>query len=116
MTVDAGALTAIEDRGMEVVAAPAEGAEEGRRGGGEEATTDGVCKRYVGWAWMVVEDGGMEVVTATAEGPEEVRRGGGGVMTDGVRKRDDGWAGMGDKQPAGDPKLCKTSFYCATSN
>ncbi len=67
---------------MEVVAAPAEGAEESRRGGGEGATTDGVRKRDVGWAWMVVEDGSLEVVTTTAEGPEEVRRGGGGGVTD----------------------------------
>ncbi len=67
-------------------------------------------------AWVVVEDGGMEVVVATAEGAKEGRREGGEGVTDGVRKRDDGWAGMGDKKPAGDPKLCKTSFSCATCN
>ena len=115
MTLDAGAWTAIEDRGMEVVAAPAEGAEEGRRGGGG-GVTDEVRTRDDDGAWMSVEDGGIEVVAAPAEvGAEECGRGGGGV-TDGVRKRDDGWAGMGDKKPAGDPKLCKTSFSCATSN
>ncbi len=52
---------------------------------------------------MVVEDGGMEVVAAPAEGAEECRRGDGEEVLDGVRKRDDGWAGMGDKKPAGNP-------------
>ncbi len=63
-----------------------------------------------------VEDRGMEVVAAPAEAAKEGRQGGGEGVTDGVRKRDVGWAGMGDKKPAGDPKLCKTSFSCASCN
>ena len=69
----------VEDRGMEVVAAPAEGAEEGRRGGGG-GVTDEVRTRDDDGAWMSVEDGGIEVVAAPAEvGAEECGRGGGGV-------------------------------------
>ncbi len=79
--------------------------------------TDEVQTRDDDGAWMAVEDGGMEVVAAPAEvGAEEGMRGGGEGVTYGVRKRDDGWAGMGDKKPAGDPKLCKTRFSCATCN
>ncbi len=80
--------------------------------------TDGVQTRDDDGECMAVEDGGMEVVAAPAEvGADEGRRGGGEGVTDGVRKRDDGSAGMGDKNPAGDPKLCnKTSFSCATCN
>ncbi len=67
-------------------------------------------------AWVPVEDGGREVVAAPAEGAEEGRRGGGEGVKDGVRKPDDGWAGMANKKPAGDSKLCKTSFSCTTCN
>ena len=113
MISNAGAWMSVEDRGIEVVAAPAEvGAEEGGRGGGEGSTTDGVRKHDVGWAWM---DASAASVYPTVAPESDVRRCGVGV-TDGVRKRDDGWAGMGDKKPAGDPKSCKTSFSCATSN
>ena len=106
----------VEDRGIEVVAAPAEVGTEECGGGGGGGVTDEVRTRDDDGSWMSVEDGGIEVVAAPAEvGAEEGGRGGGG-LTDGVRKRDDGWAGMGDKRPAGDPKLCKTSFSCATSN
>ncbi len=63
-----------------------------------------------------VEDLGMEVVAAPAEGAKEGRRGGGEGVIDGVRKRDVGWTRMGDNKPVGDPKLCKTSFSCATCN
>ena len=79
--------------------------------------TNGVQTRDDDGTWMVVDHGGMEVVAAPIEvGAEEGRRGGGEGVTDEVRKRDDGWAGMGDKKPAGDPKLCRTSFSCATCN
>ena len=115
---DDGAWIYVEDGGIEAVAASAEvGAEEGGRGGGEGAATDGVRKHDVGWAWMDDNKPASAASVYSTVAPEfVVRRGGGGGVTDGVRKRDDGWAGMGDKKPAGDPKSCKTSFSCATSN